>query len=95
MQPNEQTVSAMRDAARGNTATQGNKPQGPLGILAPKNDTIEGKNKDELAAAGAASSNTAKAGANAGQPTTSRTGIAQGQTTATGLISGAMTTRRI
>ena len=101
MQPNEQTVAAMRDASRMNVQTQGNKPFGPLGILSIKDDNVEGKNTAELAAAGAASSNTAKQGAYAvggaaaqpNQPQNqgpSRTGIQQGQTTATGLIAGAM-----
>lgn len=95
----------MRDASRMNVTTQGNKPFGPLGILSIKDDNVEGKNENELAAAGAASGNLAKQGAYAAggvanQPNQqnqapSRTGVMQGQTTATGgLIAGAMAGRR-
>ena len=105
MQPNEQTVTAMRDASRANVQTQGNKPFGPLGIQSIRDDNVEARNAQELANANASAGNAAKqgayaAGGAAAQPQQqnqgpSRTGIQQGQTTATGLIAGAMQARRI
>lgn len=104
MQPNEQTVIAMRDASRANTVTQGTKPQGPLGVLTFRDDNVEKQNQSQRDNANAASTNQGSyaaggAAAQPGQPkqggdTVGRTGIGQGQTVAAGgLISGAMSRR--
>lgn len=105
MQPNEQTVNALRDASRANATTQGNKPQGPLGVTMFRDDNVEKQNQSQRDSANAstgvqqggyaASGASAQPGASKqGDETQSRTGIGQGQTTAAGgLISGAMTRR--
>jgi hypothetical protein len=107
MQPNEQTVIAMRDASRANTVTQGTKPQGPLGVLTFRDDNVEKQNQSQRDSANSASTNQGSyaaggAAAQPGQPgqpkqggdTVARTGIGQGQTVAAGgLISGAMSRR--
>jgi hypothetical protein len=83
MQPNQANLAAVGQTARASATLQGNKPGGPLGVLA---QTYEGS-ANAMADAGkqaAQQASTNKAGGR---------GAAAGQTT--GLIAGQMTTRRI
>lgn len=95
MQLNEANIQSMGQTARTASATQGNKPQGPFGIVpdptaGPSN--VEQKNANQLSAATNAATNGAKTG-----PATnaSSLGVTTGQASGTGLISGQMMSRRI
>ena len=92
MQPNEANIKSMGQTARMSSTTQGNKPQGPLGIAVeatPGLNTPNQKNATQLTAASNLATNAAKGG-----PTTN-TGSYGGQASNTGLISGQMMSRRI
>lgn len=96
MQPNEANIQAMGQTARATSMTQGNKPQGPLGVVPdalPGSGNIEQKNATQLTAASNAATNGAKAGP--GPSAASPLGITSGQTSGTGLIAGQMMSRRI
>ena len=95
MQPNEANIKSMGQTARMSSATQGSKPQGPLGVAVeatPGLSTPNQKNATQLAGAVNAASNEAKNG-----PATraGSYGVTTGQTPNTGLISGQMMSRRI
>jgi hypothetical protein len=86
MQPNQANIASMGQTARASATLQGNKPGGPLGVLAQTNEgSADARANAGLQAAQQAATNTA------GGP--GATGIAAGQTT--GLIAGQMMTRRI
>ena len=94
MQPNEANIKSMGQTARMSSATQGSKPQGPLGVavdVTPVSGTVKEKIATQLTGAVNVASNGAKGG-----PTTNTGpyGVTTGQTSNTGLISGQMMSRR-
>jgi hypothetical protein len=95
MQPNEANIKSMGQTARMSSATQGSKPQGPLGVAAeatPASNTLDQKNATQLTAA----SNLATSAAKNGPAISANSyGVTTGQTPNTGLISGQMMSRRI
>jgi hypothetical protein len=97
MQPNEANIQAMGQTARMTSATQGNKPQGPLGIVpdaTPGMVSVEQKNAKQTTDASSAATNASKAGPATTQ-VSGNLGTTTGAASGTGLISGQMMSRRI